>query len=125
MDTYAPFAEIYEWSAPMTEDIPFTSDWPRRRTGRWSSLPSGPVESRSQVAHDRAADARDRPFSANAGEGAEGGGRAAWSSSCARGDMRELSLDEPAALIYCPYRSHRHLPTWADRRRSSNASPSP
>ena len=33
------------------------------------------------------------------------------------GDMRELSLDEPAALIYCPYRSLLHLPTWADRRR--------
>jgi hypothetical protein len=30
--------------------------------------------------------------------------------------MRELSLEEPAALIYCPYRSLLHLPTWADRR---------
>jgi SAM-dependent methyltransferase len=34
------------------------------------------------------------------------------------GDMRELELDEPAALIYCPGRSLLHLPTWADRRRS-------
>jgi hypothetical protein len=33
------------------------------------------------------------------------------------GDMRELELDEPAALIYCPGRSLLHLPTWADRRR--------
>jgi SAM-dependent methyltransferase len=32
-------------------------------------------------------------------------------------DMRELSLDEPAALIYCPFRALLHLPTWADRRR--------
>jgi hypothetical protein len=32
-------------------------------------------------------------------------------------DMRELDLDEPAALIYCPGRSLLHLPTWADRRR--------
>ena len=31
--------------------------------------------------------------------------------------MRELSLDEPAALIYCPFRSLLHLPTWTDRRR--------
>jgi SAM-dependent methyltransferase len=30
------------------------------------------------------------------------------------GDMRDLELDEPAGLIYCPYRA---LPTWADRRR--------
>jgi SAM-dependent methyltransferase len=33
------------------------------------------------------------------------------------GDMRELELDERAALIYCPARSLLHLPTWADRRR--------
>ena len=34
-----------------------------------------------------------------------------------KGDMRELALDEPAGLIYCPARSLLHLPTWADRRR--------
>lgn len=33
------------------------------------------------------------------------------------GDMRELELEEPAALVYCPGRSLLHLPTWADRRR--------
>jgi SAM-dependent methyltransferase len=33
-------------------------------------------------------------------------------------DMRELSLDEPAALIYCPFRALLHLPSWADRRRT-------
>jgi SAM-dependent methyltransferase len=33
-------------------------------------------------------------------------------------DMRDLALDEPAALIYCPYRSLLHLPPWADRRRT-------
>jgi len=33
------------------------------------------------------------------------------------GDMRERSLDEPAALISCPFRSLLHLPMWADRRR--------
>jgi hypothetical protein len=30
--------------------------------------------------------------------------------------MRDLRLDEPAALIYCPFRALLHLPTWADRR---------
>jgi SAM-dependent methyltransferase len=34
------------------------------------------------------------------------------------GDMRELALDEPAALVYCPFRALLHLPTWADRRRT-------
>jgi ubiquinone/menaquinone biosynthesis C-methylase UbiE len=31
------------------------------------------------------------------------------------GDMRELTLEEPAALSYCPFRALLHLPTWADR----------
>jgi ubiquinone/menaquinone biosynthesis C-methylase UbiE len=34
------------------------------------------------------------------------------------GDMRDLVLAEPAALIYCPFRGLLHLPTWADRRRT-------
>jgi len=33
------------------------------------------------------------------------------------GDIRELEIEEPAALIYCPARSLLHLPTWDDRRR--------
>ena len=33
-----------------------------------------------------------------------------------QGDIRELTLDEPAALVYCPFRALLHLPTWADRR---------
>lgn len=32
------------------------------------------------------------------------------------GDMRDLELEEPAGLIYCPFRALLHLPTWADRR---------
>src|SRR3954451_9327305 len=33
------------------------------------------------------------------------------------GDIRELEIEEPAALIYCPARSLLHLRSWADRRR--------
>jgi SAM-dependent methyltransferase len=33
------------------------------------------------------------------------------------GDIRELEIEEPAALIYSPGRSLLHLPTWTDRRR--------
>ena len=32
--------------------------------------------------------------------------------------MRELALEEPAGLVYCPFRALLHLPTWADRRRT-------
>jgi hypothetical protein len=31
--------------------------------------------------------------------------------------MRDLELEEPVSLIYCPFRALLHLPTWADRRR--------
>jgi SAM-dependent methyltransferase len=34
------------------------------------------------------------------------------------GDMRDLVLDEPAGLVYCPFRALLHVPTWADRRRT-------
>jgi SAM-dependent methyltransferase len=34
------------------------------------------------------------------------------------GDMRDLVLEEPAGLVYCPARALLHLPTWADRRRT-------
>jgi hypothetical protein len=33
------------------------------------------------------------------------------------GDMRDLVLDEPAALLYCPFHGLLHLPTWAARHR--------
>jgi ubiquinone/menaquinone biosynthesis C-methylase UbiE len=33
-------------------------------------------------------------------------------------DMRDLALDQPAHLIYCPFRALLHLRTWADRRRT-------
>jgi SAM-dependent methyltransferase len=32
-------------------------------------------------------------------------------------DMRDFELEEPAALVYSPFRSLMHLPTWADKRR--------
>jgi trans-aconitate methyltransferase len=33
-------------------------------------------------------------------------------------DMRHLTVEEPAALIYRPFRSLLHLPIWSDRRRT-------
>jgi SAM-dependent methyltransferase len=34
------------------------------------------------------------------------------------GDMRDLELDDPAALIFCPFGALLHLAHWADRRRT-------
>ena len=33
------------------------------------------------------------------------------------GDMADLELEEPAALVICPFRALLHVPTWAGRRR--------
>ena len=44
--------------------------------------------------------------------------RRVWTLDLREGDMRDFELDEPAALIYCPFRALLHLPTWADRRRT-------
>ncbi|TMM24075.1 MAG: class I SAM-dependent methyltransferase [Actinobacteria bacterium] len=32
-------------------------------------------------------------------------------------DMRDFTLEEPAALVYCPFRAMLHLPTWQDKRK--------
>ena len=32
--------------------------------------------------------------------------------------MCDLALNEPAALVYCPFRALLHLPTWERRRRA-------
>jgi SAM-dependent methyltransferase len=118
MDVYAPFVDIYEeWSAPMTEDVPFYVELAGEADGPVVELAVGsgrvgvPVAKaigRRVIGIDRSPGmlAKAREAAAAAGVDLE----------LREGDMRELSLEEPAALIYCPYRSLLHLPTWADRR---------
>jgi ubiquinone/menaquinone biosynthesis C-methylase UbiE len=114
------FAVRYdEWSADMTADVPFYVALAREADGPLVELAVGngrvaiPVarETRRRVigidsspamleqARDRAAEARVELDLLDA-------------------DMRDLELDEPAALIYCPFRALLHLPTWTDRRRT-------
>ena len=118
MDVYAPFVDIYEeWSAPMTEDVPFYVELARAADGPVVELAIGsgrvavPVAQaigRRVIGIDRSPGmlAKAREAAAAAGVDLE----------LREGDMRDFSLDEPAALIYCPYRSLLHLPTWTDRR---------
>jgi hypothetical protein len=40
-------------------------------------------------------------------------GRAGVMLDLREADMRDLALDEPAALIYCLFRALLHLPGWA------------
>jgi ubiquinone/menaquinone biosynthesis C-methylase UbiE len=120
MDPYAPFAEIYEeWSAPMTEDVAHYVELAKEAdgpvvelavgTGR-VAIPVAKALGRRVIGIDLSAAMLAKAREAVAAAGAD--------VELRKGDMRELELDEPAALIYVPYRSLLHLPTWADRRRT-------
>ena len=118
MDPYAPFADIYEaWSDDMTEDVPFYVELAREADGPVVELAVGsgrvgvPVAEaidRRLLGIDRSPAMLEKARTAAAAAGVD--------LELREGDMRDLSLDEPAALIYCPYRSLLHLPTWGDRR---------
>jgi SAM-dependent methyltransferase len=119
MDVYAPFVDIYEeWSAAMTEDVPFYVELAREADGPVVELAvgSGRVAVPVAQAIGRRVIGIDRSpgMLAKAREAATAAG---VDLELRESDMREFSLDEPAALVYCPYRALLHLPTWADRRR--------
>ena len=119
MSAYDPFAEIYdEWAAVMTEDVAFYVELAREADGPIVELGVGTGRVAIPVARETG-----RPIVGIDSSPAmlELARRAAADASAEvelrEGDMRKLSLDEPAALIYCPFRALLHLPTWADRRR--------
>lgn len=110
------FAERYdEWSAGMTEDIPFYVALARDADGPIVELAVGNGRVAQPVAESIGRTVIGIDFSP-----------AMLALARARdadidlrlGDMRELALEQPAALIYCPARALLHLPTWADRRRT-------
>jgi ubiquinone/menaquinone biosynthesis C-methylase UbiE len=119
MDVYAPFAAVYEdWSAPMTEDVPHYVALAREADGPVVELAVGtarvaiPV---SEVIGRRVIGIDVSPAMLETGRRAVG--EAGADVELREGDMRDFELEEPAALIYIPYRSFLHVPTWADRRR--------
>src|SRR5690348_10406086 len=113
------FADRYdEWSAGMTEDVPFYVELAREAAGPIVELAVG--SGRVAIA---VAEATGRPVLGidaspamleQARERAEAAGA---ELELRLGDMRDLELDEPAALVYCPFRGLLHVPSWADRRR--------
>ena len=119
MSDYDAFTPIYDaWASDMTEDVDFYVELAREADGPVVELAVGtgrvavPVAERTGkrvIGIDRSpamlAVARER--AAAAGVDLE----------LHEGDMRDLELDEPAALIFSPFRSLLHLPTWHDRRR--------
>jgi ubiquinone/menaquinone biosynthesis C-methylase UbiE len=116
------FAERYdEWSAEMTEDVPFYVELAReaRADARVVELAVGNGRVAIPVARETGRSVLGIDTSpsmlAQARERADAAG---VELELREGDMRDLELDEPAALIYCPFRGLLHLPTWRDRRRT-------
>jgi ubiquinone/menaquinone biosynthesis C-methylase UbiE len=114
------FAVDYEqWAAEMTEDIPFYVDLAREADGPLVELAVGNGRVAIPVAQATGGPVLGIDISpamlAQARANAE---QAGVELELREGDMRELALDEPAALIYCPFRGLMHLPTWADRRQT-------
>ena len=113
------FAESYEvWSARMTADIPFYVGLALEADGALVELAIGNGRVAIPVAR-----ATGRPVigvdssKAMLNMARANAAAAGVELDLREGDMRDLTVDEPAALIYCPYRALLHLPTWADRRR--------
>jgi ubiquinone/menaquinone biosynthesis C-methylase UbiE len=120
MSAWDAFAVDYDkWSAAMTEDVPFYAELAREADGPVVELGVGNGRVAVPVAQEIGRPLLGIDISpamlAQAKANAEAAG---VELELCEGDMRELALDEPAALIYCPFRALMHLPTWADRRRT-------
>jgi len=114
------FAARYdEWAAGMTEDVPFYVALAREADGPLVELAvgSGRVAIPVALATGRTVIGIDSS-PAMLEQARERTAEAEVELDLREADMRELALDEPAALIYCPARALLHLPTWSDRRRT-------
>jgi SAM-dependent methyltransferase len=108
-----------EWSAHMTADVAFYVELARAADGPLVELAVGTGRVAIPVAQ-----ATGRPVIGVDSSPAmleQARARAAEAGvelDLREGDMRDLALEEPAALVYCPFRALLHLATWADRRRT-------
>ena len=113
MSVYDAFAAHYDrWSADMTQDVPFYVELAREADGPIVELAVGTGRVAAAVA--RATGRRVIGFDASPAMLEQVDNELV---DARLADMREFELEEPAALIYCPFRSLFHLPTWHDRRR--------
>ena len=114
------FALSYdEWAAQMTEDVAFYVDLAREADGVLVELAVGNGRVAIPVARESGRRVIGIDSSPSMLEQArQRAADAGVDLDLREGDMRHLSLDEAAALVYCPFRALLHLPTWADRRRT-------
>src|SRR6516162_5089202 len=114
------YADRYEeWSAHMTADVPFYAGLARAADGPLVELAIG--NGRVAIPVAQATGQRVIGIDSSPAMLRQARARAAAAGVdlvLREGDMRDLAVDEPAGLIYCPFRALLHLPTWADRRRT-------
>jgi ubiquinone/menaquinone biosynthesis C-methylase UbiE len=114
------FADRYEeWSAEMTADIAFYVGLARQAAGPLVELAVG--NGRVAIPVAQATGQRVIGIDSSPAMLSQARARAAAAGvqlDLYERDMRDLALNEPAALVYCPFRALLHLPTWADRRRT-------
>jgi ubiquinone/menaquinone biosynthesis C-methylase UbiE len=114
------FAERYdEWSAAMTADVGFYAELAAGTDGPLVELAVGSGRVAIPVARATGRQVigidSSRVMLAQARERAAAAG---VDLDLRLADMRDLTVAEPAGLIYCPFRALLHLPAWADRRRT-------
>jgi ubiquinone/menaquinone biosynthesis C-methylase UbiE len=113
------FANRYdEWASEMTADVAFYVGLAREADGPVVELAVGSGRVAIPVAQigRRVIGIDSSP--AMLAQARERAAEAGVDLELQQGDMRDLEVDEPAALVYCPFRALLHLPTWADRRRT-------
>ena len=119
MSAYDGFAPIYDlWSADMTEDVGFYVELAGDADGPVVELAVGTGRVAIPIAErtgKRVIGIDSSP--AMLAFAQEKGEAAGVDLVLHEQDLRELSLERPAALVICPARSLLHLPTWRDRRR--------
>jgi SAM-dependent methyltransferase len=117
MSEYDAWAPVYDdWSSEMTEDVPHYLQLAREADGPIVELMVGSGRVAIEIARltgkpiigidsspAMLAIARERA--------------AGLPLELRLGDVRDLTLDEPAALIYVPFRSLLHLRGWHEKRR--------
>ncbi|MFL6145357.1 MAG: class I SAM-dependent methyltransferase [Labedaea sp.] len=108
-----------EWSAHMTEDIPFYVGLAGEAAGPLVELGVGTGRVAIPVARATGRRVIGLDSSPAMLEQARiNASDAGVELDLHETDMRDLRLDEPAGLVYCPARALLHVATWADRRRA-------
>jgi SAM-dependent methyltransferase len=117
VSTFDAFAAIYDdWASHMTEDVGFYVELAREAEGPLVELAVGNGRVAIPVARAAGPVLGIDTSPAMLAQARERADVAGVELELREEDMRELALDQPAALVYCPFRGLLHLPTWADRR---------